>query len=65
MPKVSYPVLAAIELALEDYKKAVYNAPTIASGTKDAYTRYAQNFIDWIKGNFDPDQLAKPSLQRP
>ena len=52
--KISASALTEIEQALEKYEEQV-NAANIRITTKSTYLLHADNFVRWLRGEFQPE----------
>ena len=53
MQKVSAEALQEIRNALDEYQKLVDDGP-LADGAKYSYKRFANDFVRWLGGYFEP-----------
>lgn len=60
---VTPSALVEIESALKQYCNAVL-ASDLSLGSQAIYVDHADNFVRWIKGEFEPGALARHPLKR-
>ena len=57
MSEVSTPALREITEAFARYRTAVQTA-SMSLAAKEAYQEYADAFIQWLHGDFDPQNVT-------